>query len=108
MTDGKLRFGKVIWRTRQQDRSVPDPAIRIKLKASTFVAYVGPRSDVRIVVESHDANALLAYRAMWRQRLVVGVSYRVPTPPPGERIWAETSADSRPPDSGTAGSDPSG
>jgi len=91
VTAGKLRFGKVVWRTRQQDRSVsvPDPANRIKLEAGTFVDYVGPGSAARIVVVSHDANALLAYRAMWCQRLVEGVSYQVPTPPPGVRVWVE-------------------
>ena len=106
MPDGKLRFGKLIWCTQEQDSpdSVPDPAIRIELKAGTFVDYVGPRSAARIVVESHDANALLAYRAMWCQRLVAGVSYGVPTPPPGVRVWLEKSADSRPPDSGGTGS----
>ena len=104
MTHGKLRFGKVIWRTQQQDRSAPgtDPAHRIKLKAGTFVDYVGPRNAARIVVESHDAEALLAYRAAWCPRLVVGVSYGVPTPPPGVRVWVEKSADSRPPDSGAS------
>ena len=92
MTAGKLRFGKVVWRTRQQDRSVsvPDPANRIKLEAGTFVDYVGPGSAARIVVVSHDANALLAYRAKWRRRLVVGASYGVPTPPPGVRVWLES------------------
>ena len=91
MTDGKLRFGKIIWRTQQQDRSasVPEPAHRIELQAGTFVHYVDRRSAVRIVVESHDADALLAYRAMWSRRLVEGVSYQVPTPPPGVRVWVE-------------------
>ncbi|MXZ61290.1 MAG: hypothetical protein F4Z12_10570 [Acidobacteria bacterium] len=89
MIDGKLRFGKVVWRTRQHDHSGPDPANRIRLQAGTFVDYVGERSAVRIVVESHDADALLAYRAMWCQRLVEGVSYGVPAPPPGVRVWAE-------------------
>ncbi|MDE2882307.1 MAG: hypothetical protein OXP70_10660 [Acidobacteriota bacterium] len=91
MTDGKLRFGKIICRTREQDdsASVPDPATRIELNVGTFVEYVGPDSAVRIVVESHDVDALLAYRAMWCQRLVEGVSYQVPTPPPGVRVWVE-------------------
>ena len=92
MADGKLRFGKIVWHTRQQDHSDsgPDPANRIKLQAGTFVEYVGHRSAVRVVVESHDANALLAYRAMWCQRLVEGVSYGVPTPPPGVRVCVES------------------
>ena len=92
MIDGKLRFSKIIWRTQQQDHSasVPDPAPRIELKAGTFVDYVDRRGAARIVVESHDADALLAYRAMWCQRLVEGVSYQVPTPPPGVRIWVES------------------
>ncbi|MXZ60236.1 MAG: hypothetical protein F4Z12_05190 [Acidobacteria bacterium] len=91
MAEGKLRFGKIIWRTRQQDHSdsAPDPAHRIRLQVGAFVDYVGDRSAVRIVVESHDADALLAYRAMWCQRLVEGVSYQVPTPPPGVRVWVE-------------------
>lgn len=84
-----------MWRIRQRDRfdSVPDSAHRIKLKAGTFVDYVGPRGAVRIVVESHDANALLAYRALWCQRLAVGVPCGVPTPPPGVRVWVEKLAD---------------
>jgi len=92
MTDGKLRFGKIISRIQQQDRSdsVPDPAHRIKLQAGAFVEYVGDRSAARIVVEAHDADALLAYRAMWCQRLVEGVSYGVPAPPPGVRVWLES------------------
>ena len=92
MADGKLRFGKIIWRTNEQDRSasVPDPAHRTQLKAGTFVDYVGPGSAARLVVESHDADALLAYRAMWCQRLVEGVSYGVPAPPPGVRVWLES------------------
>ena len=92
MADRKLRFGKIIWRTQQQDRSdpVPDQANRIELKAGTFVHYVDRRSAARIVVESHDADALLAYRAMWSRRLVEGVSYQVPTPPPGVRVWVES------------------
>ncbi|MDE2882855.1 MAG: hypothetical protein OXP70_13465 [Acidobacteriota bacterium] len=91
MSAGKFRFGKVVWRTRQQDRSdsVPDRAHRMQLEAGALVDYVGPGSAVRIVVESHDAAALLAYRAMWCQRLVVGVSYGVPAPPPGVRVWVE-------------------
>ena len=52
--------------------------------------YVGPGSAARIVVVSHDANALLAYRAMWRRRLVVGASYGVPAPLPGVRVWVES------------------
>ena len=110
MTAGKLRFGNVIWRTQRQDDSdaIPDPANRINLEAGTFVDYVGTRSAVRIVIESRDANALLAYRAMWCQRLVVGVSYSVPTPPPGVRVWLEKSANSRPADSGATGAAPNG
>ena len=92
MTDGKLRFGEIVWRTREQDRSasVPDSAQRTKLEAGAFVDYVGPDSAARIVVVSHDANALLAYRAMWCQRLVAGVSYGVPRPPRGVRVWLES------------------
>ena len=100
MAGGKLRFGKVIWCIRRQDPFVRDPANRLQLKAGTLVNYVGPRSAVRIVVESHDANALLAYRAVWSLRLVVGFYFDVPPPPPGVRVWAEKPADSRPPDSG--------
>ena len=92
MADGKLRFGKIVWRLRQQERSdtVPDAADRIKLETGAFVDYVGPGSAARIVVVSHDADALLAYRAMWCRRLVEGVSYGVPAPPPGVRLWLES------------------
>ena len=92
MAAGKFRFGKIISRIQQQDRSdsVPDPAHRIKLQAGAFVEYVGDRSAARIVVEAPDADALLAYRAMWCQRLVEGVSYGVPAPPPGVRVWLES------------------
>ena len=78
------------------------------MKAGAFVDYVGSRSAARIVVESHDANALLAYRATWCRRLVEGVSYGVPAPPPGVRVWLEEPADSLPPDSGATGSAPNG